>query len=317
MSRSSTTCLATAATVSLLALIVAHATAQHQHGALPAPAAPTSHRVTMEQLHGQGGVPRGWTFTLPAGDPARGRQVFADLECYTCHAVRNEGFPPASSDPKQAGPELTGMGAMHPAEYLAESILAPNRVIVEGPGYTGADGLSIMPSFTESLSVTQWVDLVAYLKSLTSPGEPHTDHVGAQERTVGDYRIRLVYGGSGGATHGDHVMPGDHGAPARDAVPPATQARAGHLMAFVTDRETSEPVPYLPISVTFQVAGESTRTVRLAPMMDRDGFHYGATVTLPSRGPKITLAVGATTMRVMDGRRFKTPVSTVFEWPAP
>src|SRR4029453_12688288 len=44
-------------------------------------------KVTMEELHQSGGVPRGWKFALPAGDPARGRQLFADLECYKCHAI--------------------------------------------------------------------------------------------------------------------------------------------------------------------------------------------------------------------------------------
>ena len=39
------------------------------------------------------------------------------------------------------------MGSHHPAEYFAESILNPNRVIVQGAGYTGEDGLSKMPSY--------------------------------------------------------------------------------------------------------------------------------------------------------------------------
>jgi len=128
--------------------------------------------VTMEELHRSGGVPRGWRFKLPAGDAARGRRVFADLECYKCHAVAGADFPTAAADPKNAGPELTGMGAYHPAEYFAESVLSPNAVIVKGPGYTSPDGRSIMPGYAESLSVTQLIDLVAYLRSLTA-GDPH------------------------------------------------------------------------------------------------------------------------------------------------
>ena len=124
-------------------------------------------RVTMEELHRHGGVPRGWKFTLPPGDPAKGRQLFADLECYKCHAIEGGGFPSAGGDAKSVGPDLTGMGGQHPAEYFAESMLAPNRVIVLGPGFTGPDGLSIMPSFADSISLAQWVDLVAFLKSLT------------------------------------------------------------------------------------------------------------------------------------------------------
>jgi hypothetical protein len=58
------------------------------------------------------------------------------------------------------------MGSHHPADYFAESIPNRNAVIVTGPGYAGADGLSSMPDFRESLTVAELLDLVAYLKSL-------------------------------------------------------------------------------------------------------------------------------------------------------
>ncbi len=97
--------------------------------------------------------------------------------------------------PKSTGPELTGMGGEHPAEYIAESILAPNHVIVEGPGYSGPDGLSTMPSFIDSLSVAQWLDLVAYLKSLRGASDaPHAGREIEREQLAGDYRIRIIYG---------------------------------------------------------------------------------------------------------------------------
>ena len=69
---------------------------------------------------------------------------------------------PASSG---LGPDLTDAGEHHPAGYLLESIVNPNAVIIEGPGYTGADGKSIMPDFRGQLSVSELIDLVAYLKS--------------------------------------------------------------------------------------------------------------------------------------------------------
>jgi mono/diheme cytochrome c family protein len=64
------------------------------------------------------------------------------------------------------GPDLSGMGSHHPAEYFAESIINPNRVIVQGSGYTGADGLSKMPSYGDTMTLQQLVDVAAYLKSL-------------------------------------------------------------------------------------------------------------------------------------------------------
>lgn len=282
----------------LLALIeafggTAGAQSGHGHMQMGEPAATGTavvpYRTTMEELHQSGGVPRGWKFNLPAGDAARGRQAFRELECYQCHTIQGEGFPAAGGDAKHAGPELTGMGGHHPAEYLAESILAPNRVIVQGPGYTGPDGLSIMPSYTESLSVTQLIDLVAYLKSRTAGHDEEAQHGATREQLTGDYRIRVMY--------------------MDDTTP-------GHLMAFIADREMGEPIPYLPVTATVQTSDGKPRTVKLAPMMSAQGFHYGATVTLPPETEKIALAVGATTMPVTAALkgRYKKPVTATFAW---
>lgn len=264
-------------------------------------------RVTSEELHRQGGVPRGWKFTLPAGDPARGRRVFADLECYKCHEIKGESFPASTADEKNVGPELTGMGSHHPAEYFAESILAPNAVIVTGPGHTGPDGRSIMPSFADSLSVSQLVDLVAYLKSQTAGSLEHAGEV-EREQIVGDYRVRLVYvsghGNHQGAGH-QHGKSGAHG-------PGST----GHLMAFILDRDTNEAVPYLAVTAIIHAADRPPRSLGLAPSMGERGFHYGANIALPTRTQKITLAIGPTSMQMLPAARgrYKSPASAAFEW---
>ena len=297
------------ALVGLVALTVVSAPrAQHPgHGAMaPAAAAPGTaapRKVTMEELHRQGGVPRGWKFALPAGDPVKGRQLFADLECYKCHAIQGESFPPGGGDARNVGPDLTGMGGMHPAEYFAESILSPNAVILDGPGYSGQDGTSIMPSYADSLSVTQLVDLVAFLKGLTGGGHEHG--TAPVEKTAGDYTIRLDYRG-GGDGHGDHA---GHG---------AASAAPGHLMVFVSDRATGEPVPYLPMTATIRASGKPARAVKLSPMVGGQGFHYGANVTLPEGAHTITLTIGPATMQVMASAkgRFAKPVTVVFERPA-
>ncbi len=118
--------------------------------------------VTMEELHASGGVPKGWMFAPPQGDAGKGREVFARLECFTCHAVAGETF----ARPSRPGPALTDVGRHHPAGYLFESVVNPNAVVVEAPGYTGPDGRSIMPDYRDSLSARELIDLVAYLKSL-------------------------------------------------------------------------------------------------------------------------------------------------------
>jgi len=259
----------------------------------------------MEELHRSGGVPLGWKFALPGGDPGKGRQVFADLECYKCHAIQGESFPQSGGDAKNVGPALTGMGGMHPAEYFAESILAPNAVILDGPGYTGSDGTSVMPTYVDSLSVTQLVDLVAFLKSLTAGGHAHQPTLA--EKTVGDYTVRLEYRGGGG--HGDHAGHGGH------AGHSATAAAQGHLMVFVRDRTTGESVPYLPVTATIRAAGKPARVVKLSPMVGGQGFHYGVNVTLPEGRHTVTLAIGPATMQVMVSARgrFAKPVTVVFD----
>jgi L-cysteine S-thiosulfotransferase len=138
------------------------------------PKAPAPIRTTMKELHAQGGVPRGWKFLIPPGDAAEGRKVFVALECFACHEVKGEAFPSASKTPRDAGPALTGMGSHHPPEYFAESIVNPNRVIITGSGYTGPDGRSKMPSYADTMTIQQLIDVVAYLRSLTGGEMSHS-----------------------------------------------------------------------------------------------------------------------------------------------
>ena len=286
------------------------ALAQHQghdHGTTPPAATPSGaspRRITMEELHRSGGVPPGWKFALPGGDAVKGRQVFVDLECYKCHAVKGENFPASAADAKNVGPELTGMGSQHPAEYFAESILAPNAVILDGPGYTGPDGKSIMPSYADSLSVTQLVDLVAFIQSLTGGG--HTHGAAPAEKSTDVYTVRLQYRGDDHAGHEGHGGHAGHGTAA---------AAPGHLMVFVLDRVTGEPVPYLPVSATIQAAGKPARRIALSPMIGGQGFHYGVDVSLPTGAHTITVTIGpigARTMSTVKGR-FAKPATLVFE----
>lgn len=322
-------CAAALAAITTAALATIAAAQHAGHGSPPAPAATPVKPpapVSMDELHRNGGVPRGWKFTLPAGDPKVGREVFAKLECNKCHEVKPD-FPRGERAASDVGPELTGMGGHHPAEYFAQSIVDPNAVIVAGPGFVGPDGRSVMPDYRDSVTFTELVDLVAYLKSLG--GGAHDQHHGAspaREQTVGPYRVRVEYadpaaGGHahGGAPAGGHTHGGttsgqahQHGSAAQ-----ATRTRAGHLMVFVTDAETGQPVPYLPVSAVI-AAGKETppRTVRLRPMLGNAGFHYGADVTLPEGTTKLTLNLGAAGLKTMGqaAARFGKPVTVSFNW---
>jgi cytochrome c1 len=131
----------------------------------PAPGPGGSRAPAPPHLHG---TPKGWRFTWPKGDPVKGREVFQRLECYRCHEVRGERFP-APSDQGRVGPELSVMGRLHPPEYFAESIINPGAVVEPNRGYASADGSSKMPSYNESLTVQETIDLVAYLRQLRPP----------------------------------------------------------------------------------------------------------------------------------------------------
>jgi hypothetical protein len=123
-------------------------------------------RITMMDLHRTGGIPPSWRFTVPPGDAEAGRRAFLDLGCGSCHRVPGET---SSASDERTGPDLTGMGSHHPAEYFAESILTPDAVIVDGPGWVGTDGRSTMPAYPD-VTLRQLADLVAYLKSLRAGG---------------------------------------------------------------------------------------------------------------------------------------------------
>ncbi len=131
--------------------------------------APAPLRPTHEELH-KTGLPKGWKFLIPNGDPDAGQELFIELQCHQCHMVRGENIPSIDRGPKDVGPELTGMGSHHPPEYFAEAIINPNRVIVKEKGYAGEDGLSTMPSYSDILTIQELIDLVAYLSSLREEG---------------------------------------------------------------------------------------------------------------------------------------------------
>lgn len=132
------------------------ASAQHQHHHRPAP-------------------PEGWKFSWPAGDSMKGRDVFVKFECYKCHEVQGESFP-GGRVADLVGPELSHMAGHHPPEFFAESIVNPNAVIDEGADFKGPDGSSKMPSFNDSMTVQEVVDLVAYLVNLKPPGADDHKH---------------------------------------------------------------------------------------------------------------------------------------------
>ena len=105
--------------------------------------------------------PDSWRFTMPRGEPAKGKAVFKKFECYYCHEVNGEDFP----EPTDSAPELSRMGPLHPPEFFAESVLNPSAVVPER--YLGAGGKSPMSTdHIGRMTLQEWIDLTAYLASL-------------------------------------------------------------------------------------------------------------------------------------------------------
>jgi len=121
-----------------------------------------------EKRQGQTHHPIGWRFTMPKGDAAKGRVVFEKFECHYCHEVRGENFP----FPTENAPELSQMGALHPVEFFAESIMNPNSVVPKN--YRDEEGRSPMSDFTEKMTVRELIDVSAYIASLRPKGSPKT-----------------------------------------------------------------------------------------------------------------------------------------------
>jgi hypothetical protein len=314
-----TAALVVSALAGVVALAGDHSRASGQghagHGApsstssTAAPAPSGSVRITMDALHAAGGVPPGWRFSLPPGNPAAGRQVFVDMKCYACHVIKGEAFPLKPGESPTAGPDLTGMARHHPTEYLVESIVDPSAVLVDGPGYIGGDGRSIMPA-SPAMTMAQLIDLVAYLKSTGAPVSGSHDRV--EEQAAGGYRVRLIVRPAAGGGHEHHAQH-HHGGASAKASPARESTR---LLAFVSDAVSGHAVPYAPVTARIEVPGKPVQTVKLAPTFGPEGFHYGATIPLAAGARKITVSVGPPAIKMDDGApaSLARPGRAVFEW---
>jgi mono/diheme cytochrome c family protein len=114
-------------------------------------------------------VPQNWRFALPAGNAAAGEQVFAKMECYSCHTVAGKRFGDPTQKPGGIGPDLTAAHARLPREYLAESVVNFERYIAHGrhrKRFVAADGTSRMGDYNDLLTVRDLLDLVEFLRRI-------------------------------------------------------------------------------------------------------------------------------------------------------
>lgn len=109
-------------------------------------------------------------FVLPAGDAARGQDVFVDSGCPQCHVVAGIDLP-AHPQASEIQIELGGKRAKI-KDYgdLLTSVVNPEHVIADAYKRTlsaeeKARGESPMPDFNSRITVAQLIDLVQFLHS--------------------------------------------------------------------------------------------------------------------------------------------------------
>jgi sulfur-oxidizing protein SoxX len=112
------------------------------------------------------GPQSGYGFTLPEGNPEQGERVFAQLGCTGCHVVAGRDDIERPDNPMLSIP-LGGKVTTRIQTYgeLVTSIINPSHKISHGfPAEMAEPGESPMPSFNDVMTVSQLIDLVAFLQ---------------------------------------------------------------------------------------------------------------------------------------------------------
>lgn len=121
-------------------------------------------------------------FALPEGDIERGQALFVEYQCTACHTVRDLDLPAAA----ESGPVKISLGGrvsrLASYEELVTSIVNPSHKLIRfrKPDEVTADGESLMTVYNDVMTVTDLIDLVAFLDSryeeLERPGYRYTLH---------------------------------------------------------------------------------------------------------------------------------------------
>ena len=128
--------------------------------------------------------PRG--FSLPEGDTAKGEMVFIKYQCLACHSL--SGFDDASIVKQFEQPIRLGGSSSVVKTYaqLVTAVINPSHELAPRARsletITNEDGTSKMPIFNDVMTVTELVNLVAFL-------QPQYKVKPIQYTTYGQYRV--------------------------------------------------------------------------------------------------------------------------------
>lgn len=105
-------------------------------------------------------------FNLPLGNALEGEKVFIKYKCLACHNM--EGFDYEMINKELQPPFLLGGNTLRVKTYadLVTSVINPSHRLARTyyPSLTQQDGVSIMPAFNDLMTVSELVDLVAFLQ---------------------------------------------------------------------------------------------------------------------------------------------------------
>ena len=115
------------------------------------------------------GPKSGRGFTLPDGDIDRGRAAFVQFECNACHAIENVEQLTSVQTENNISVKLGGkVVSIQTYGQLATSIVNPSHRLkgrYSGNLVSTADGKSLMRNYNDVMTVTELIDLVAFLQS--------------------------------------------------------------------------------------------------------------------------------------------------------
>lgn len=106
-------------------------------------------------------------FALPEGDIARGQELFVSFDCTACHTVRDLDLP----QPEVKGPVSISLGGrvskLKSYQELLTSVVNPSHKLMKRQKVDeiSRDGESLMTVYNDVMTVTELVDIVAFLES--------------------------------------------------------------------------------------------------------------------------------------------------------
>lgn len=106
-------------------------------------------------------------FVLPDGDIKNGQALFVSFSCISCHTVRDLELPA----PDVKGPVTVSLGGgvskLKSYSELVTSVINPSHKLVtrRRAEEVSQDGESIMAVYNDTMTVTEMIDIVAFLES--------------------------------------------------------------------------------------------------------------------------------------------------------